>query len=104
MLRRGSLGLPHGTHELPPVQMPQRRLHAALRQPRVIGDGLMTHAHALRPAAVRPLPQVQIHDERRRRFVMADQIAEECLQDVMIEADCLDIRYSAYDYSSQADR
>jgi hypothetical protein len=66
--------------------MAQRGLHAALREAGVVGDGLMADADALRSLAVRQRPEMDIDDERGRRLVVADEIAEERLEDVTVEA------------------
>ena len=87
MLGRGGLSLPNGDHELAPVEMAQRRLYAAFGKAGLIGDGLMARFYALRPVAVSFGPQMDIDDERGGRLVVADQIAEERLEDVAVEAE-----------------
>lgn len=81
--------------------MPQRRLHAALGQARLRGDGLVAGAHALRFLAERAVPEPHVHHERGRGFVVAGEVAQQRLEDVAVEADCLDIRYSSDHYSNR---
>ena len=103
MFRSGRLTLPYGAHQLPSVEVPQRRLHAALGDPGVVGDVLVAGAHALHSLAVRAAPEVDVDDERGRRAVVANEVAEQRLEDVAVEAECL-CGYGNQDYSRYSDR
>jgi hypothetical protein len=87
MLRRRGLTLPYGDYELALIEMAQCRLHTALREAGIVGNGLMAGADALLSRAIGLRPQMHVDDEGRWRLVVAGQIAEERLEDVAVEAD-----------------
>ncbi|MDQ3282065.1 MAG: hypothetical protein M3Q69_11700 [Acidobacteriota bacterium] len=91
----------HGTHETAPVEMFECRLHAAAREAGFIGNVLMAGDDAFPARAERPIPQMKIDDVGRGGFVMPDQIGEQSLQNVEIEADGL--RFCGYDSNDYSD-
>jgi len=95
MHRHGRDRLPLAAQQLPPHEIPDGRLHGALRQPRLRGDVLMRGAHAADAARV----EIQIDDEGRRHLVVADQIRHQRIHDVVV-----DEHYSNKHYSDNEDR
>ena len=89
MFRSRRLTLPYGANELASIEVSQRRLHPAFREPGIVCDALMAGVNALRSRAERARPEVHVHDERGRRFVVADQVREQRLEDIAVEGDCI---------------
>jgi hypothetical protein len=77
-------------------QPPHSGLNSAFRKARGIGDGLVAQARALFLTAYRLMPQVQVHQEGRRRAIVAHQIAHQHFEDVVVN---LNGHYSGNHYS-----
>jgi predicted enzyme related to lactoylglutathione lyase len=67
------------------VQDPERLLNGALGQARLLGDLAVAHALPLPAPSVRPPPEEEIDDERGRAVVVSDEIAQEDVDDVLVE-------------------
>jgi hypothetical protein len=82
-------GDPSAAHsDKPPAQeSADRGLHGSLRQPRGFGERAVTEPRGGASASVRLPPQAQVHQKRRRRTIMSDQVAHEAVEHVGINAD-----------------
>ena len=72
-------------YEDAPVQDSQRLLHSALREARFLGDLAVTQLYRLLPFADRAAPQQQVHDKGRGTVVMAYQVLQQHIHNVVVE-------------------
>src|SRR5262245_19922738 len=91
-----------GFHQPAPVQDPQRLLHGAFRETRLLRDLAVADARAGRartPGPQRATPQEQEDQERPGGEIATDQVAQEHVHDVSIDPEWLLLCYHSYDYS-----
>ena len=86
MRRRVGLVAALGEDELAAMEGPESCLHGALGQARLLGDLVVGEASLLRAASGYAAAEEEIHDEGGRTVVVPDEVAEEHVDYVAIQA------------------
>src|SRR4051812_33273872 len=85
----GSLMFLLRLYEAAAVEDSQSLLHGTLREARFFGDVAVAEADARRALAARAAPEEQVHEEGGGRAVVADEVAEQDVGDVVVQCECL---------------
>jgi hypothetical protein len=86
---RGRVGLVAalGEDEFAAMEGPESSLDGALRESRLLRDLVVTEARLFRALPRDPAPEEEIDDEGGGTVVMPDEVAEEHVDDVTVEAE-----------------
>ncbi len=87
MLRRVRLVPACGLDQPAAAQDAQGLLDGALGEAGVLGDLAVAQADGGRALGAGAAPEEQVHEERRGAAVVADQVAEQDIDDVAVEAE-----------------
>ena len=86
VLRCVSLMPTAGPHQGAPVQDAQRLLYGALREASLLRDLAMAEPYPLLALTDGAPPQEEVHDEGSRTVVMAHEVPEEHVDNILVEA------------------
>ena len=75
-----------GFHQRSPVQNSESLLHGAFGQAGFLRDLTMAEPHALAAIAERASPEKQVDDKCRRTVVVADQVTQQNVCDIFVDA------------------